>query len=113
MADRDAVKQVLLNLLDNAIKYSPKKKEIEVEVVTESGNIEIRVGDRGIGVPAEQRDLIFEKFHRVPEAARINPQGVGLGLKIVRHIMAAHRGEILIEGRNGGGSVFRLIFPKG
>jgi signal transduction histidine kinase len=113
MADRDAVKQVLLNLLDNAIKYSPEKKEIEVEVVTASGNVEIRVGDRGIGIPAEQRDLIFEKFHRGSEAARINPKGVGLGLKIVRHIMAAHRGEILIEGRNGGGSVFRLIFPKG
>ncbi|MDH4272662.1 MAG: HAMP domain-containing histidine kinase, partial [Candidatus Aminicenantes bacterium] len=113
MADRDAVEQVLLNLLDNAIKYSPQRKEIEVEVLTGPGEVEIRVGDRGIGIPADQLELIFEKFHRGPEAARINPKGVGLGLKIVRHIMAAHRGEILIEGRTGGGSMFRLIFPKG
>jgi signal transduction histidine kinase len=113
MADRDAVEQVLLNLLDNAIKYSPQRKEIEVEVLTGPGEVEIRVGDRGIGIPAEQRELIFERFHRGSEAARINPKGVGLGLKIVRHIMAAHRGEILIEGRTGGGSMFRLIFPKG
>jgi signal transduction histidine kinase len=113
MADRDAIEQVLLNLLDNAIKYSSQRKEIEVEVLTGPGEVEIRVGDRGIGIPADQQELIFEKFHRGPEAARINPKGVGLGLKIVRHIMAAHRGEIRIEGRTGGGSIFRLIFPKG
>jgi two-component system phosphate regulon sensor histidine kinase PhoR len=113
LADRDAVKQVLLNLLDNAIKYSPQRKEIDVEVLTGSGAVEIRVGDRGIGIIPEQMDIIFEKFQRGPEAARINPKGVGLGLKIAKHIMIAHRGEILVECRPGGGSVFRLIFPEG
>ncbi len=113
MADRDAVKQVLLNLLDNAVKYSPQRKEIEVEVLSASGGVEIRVSDRGIGIPAEQMAAIFEEFHRGPEAARINPQGVGLGLKIVKHIMAAHRGQVFVEGRPGGGSMFRVIFPKG
>jgi signal transduction histidine kinase len=113
MADRDAVKQVLLNLLDNAVKYSPQRKEIEVEVLAGSDEVEIRISDRGIGIPAEQMDAIFEKFHRGPEAARLNPQGVGLGLKIVKHIVAAHRGEVLVESRSGGGTVFRLIFPKG
>jgi signal transduction histidine kinase len=112
-ADRDAIKQVLLNLLDNAIKYSPQRKELEVEVLTASGGAEVRVSDRGIGVPAGETDAIFERFHRGPEAARINPKGVGLGLKIVRHIMTAHRGEVLVEPRTGGGSTFRLIFPKG
>jgi len=113
MADRDAVKQVLLNLLDNAYKYSPQRKEIEVQVLVRQAEVEIRVSDRGIGIPAEQKELIFEKFHRGPEAARINPKGVGLGLKIVKHIMTAHRGEVLVEGRPGGGIVFRLIFPGG
>ncbi len=113
VADRDAVKQVLLNLLDNAIKYSPKRKEIEIELMAGPTNVEIRVSDRGIGIPAGQVDMIFEKFHRCPDAERINPKGVGLGLKIVNRIMTAHQGEVRVESRPGGGSIFRLIFPGG
>ena len=112
-ADRDAVKQVLLNLLDNAIKYSPQRKEVEVEVSPKAQKVEMSVSDRGIGIPAGETSKIFEKFHRAPEAVRINPKGVGLGLKIVRHIMEAHGGEVIVESRPGGGSAFRLIFPKG
>lgn len=113
-ADRDAVKQVLLNILDNAIQYSPERKEIGIELLTGPGRmVEIRVSDRGIGIPDAQRDEIFEKFYRSPEGERINPKGVGLGLKIVSHIMSAHGGRVLVESRPGGGSVFRLIFPGG
>ena len=110
--DRDAVKQVLINLVDNAMKYSPEVKEIEVQVLAGSGNVEIQVSDRGIGVLPEQRDKVFDKFFRSPEAARINPKGVGLGLKIVKHIMDAHHGEVSVESRPDGGSTFRLIFPE-
>jgi signal transduction histidine kinase len=110
--DRDAVKQVLINLVDNAMKYSPEDKEIEIEVMARPGDVEIRVSDRGIGINPEQRDRIFDRFYRAPEGARINPKGVGLGLKIVKHIMDAHRGEVRIESRPDRGSTFRLIFPE-
>jgi signal transduction histidine kinase len=110
--DRDAFKQVLINLLDNAMKYSPDDKDIEIQVLPGSGKVEIQVSDRGMGILPEEKDRIFEKFFRSPEAARVNPKGVGLGLKIVKHIMDAHRGEIRVESRPDGGSTFRLIFPE-
>ena len=110
--DRDAVKQMLINLIDNAMKYSPEDKEIEIEVLARPGEVEIQVRDRGIGIRPEQRDRIFDKFYRSPEAALVNPKGVGLGLKIVKHIMDAHRGEVCVESRPDRGSTFRLIFPE-
>jgi signal transduction histidine kinase len=111
-ADRDALKQCLINLIDNAMKYSAEIKEIGLRLLEEAGRVEILVWDKGIGIPEEEREKIFEEFHRVPRGARLNPKGVGLGLKIVKHIVESHGGRILVEGRAGGGSVFRLIFPK-
>ena len=110
--DRDAVKQVLINLIDNAMKYSPDDKEVEIQVLDKPGEVEILVSDRGIGIRPEQRERIFDKFYRAPEAALVNPKGVGLGLKIVKHIMDAHRGEVRVESRPDRGSTFRLIFPE-
>jgi signal transduction histidine kinase len=110
--DRDAVKQVLINLIDNAMKYSPEDKEIEVQVSAGPGQVEVEVSDRGIGINPEEKDRIFDKFYRAPEAARVNPKGVGLGLKIVKHIMAAHHGEVRAETRFPRGSTFRLVFPE-
>jgi signal transduction histidine kinase len=110
--DRDAVKQVLINLIDNAMKYSPEDKEIEIQVLARPGEVEIQVSDRGIGIRPEQRDRIFDKFYRAPEATLVNPKGVGLGLKIVKHIMDAHRGDVRVESRPDRGSTFRLIFPE-
>jgi signal transduction histidine kinase len=110
--DRDAVKQVLINLIDNAVKYSPEEKEVEIQVLPRPGHVEIEVSDRGIGIGPEQRARIFDTFYRAPEAVRVNPKGVGLGLKIVKHIMDAHGGEVRVEGRLPRGSTFRLIFPE-
>jgi signal transduction histidine kinase len=110
--DRDAVKQVLINLIDNAMKYSPEDKAIEIQVLSRPGEVEIQVSDRGIGIYPEQKDRIFDKFYRAPEAVLVNPKGVGLGLKIVKHIMDAHRGEVRSESRPDRGSTFRLIFPE-
>jgi signal transduction histidine kinase len=109
--DQDAVKQALTNLLDNAIKYSSDKKEIVIELVREDKHVEIRVKDRGIGIPAEEHEKIFEGFYRQVDADRHSPKGVGLGLKIVKHIMKAHGGEVSVESQSGKGSVFSLIFP--
>jgi signal transduction histidine kinase len=109
--DRDAVIQALTNLLDNAIKYSSGEKEIVVELVQKPKRVEIKVKDKGIGIPAGEQKKIFEGFYRHSEANRHSAKGVGLGLKIVKHIMEAHGGEIHVESQPGEGSTFSLIFP--
>jgi two-component system phosphate regulon sensor histidine kinase PhoR len=110
--DRDAVKQVLINLIDNAIKYSAERKMIGISLIEKEREVEIQVSDKGIGIPENDLGKIFDKFYRSTGAAGVNPKGVGLGLKIARHIMAAHHGDIGVESRPGEGSTFRLIFPK-
>ncbi len=110
--DRDAVKQVLINLIDNAIKYSAERKMIGISLIEKEREVEIQVSDKGIGIPENDLGKIFDKFYRSTGAAGVNPKGVGLGLKIAKHIMAAHHGDIGVESRPGEGSTFRLIFPK-
>jgi len=110
--DQDAIKQALTNLIDNAIKYSSTRKEINVTVAEKENQVEIQVKDKGIGIPEEAQKKIFEGFFRHEEASRHNPKGVGLGLKIVKHIIEAHRGEIQIESHPSKGSIFSLILPK-
>lgn len=110
--DQDAVKQALTNLIDNAIKYSSAKKEIAIRIVDKGKEVEIQVKDRGIGIPEEAKEKIFEGFYRHADAVRHSPKGVGLGLKIVKHIIEAHRGEIRVESQVNQGTVFTLVFPK-
>ncbi len=112
LADPDALKQAVLNLVDNAVRYSPADKTVEVSVRDRVSEVEIAVRDHGIGIPAEARDRIFERFFRTAEAARLRPRGAGLGLKIVKHIVDAHGGRIVVESEVGKGSCFRLLFPK-
>jgi signal transduction histidine kinase len=111
-ADQDALRQALLNLLDNAIKYSEGPKEVTVRLVPGSDAVEIQVEDRGIGIEPEDRERIFEAFFRSPGAVLRNPKGVGLGLKIVKHIMDAHGGRVELRSAPGRGSTFSLIFPQ-
>jgi signal transduction histidine kinase len=110
--DQDAIRQVLTNLIDNAIKYSSGQKEIEIMIAEKESHIEIQVKDKGIGIPEEAQEKIFKGFYRHEEASRHNPKGVGLGLKIVKHIIEAHKGEIRIKSQPLKGSTFSLIFPK-
>jgi len=110
--DQDAIRQALTNLIDNAIKYSSSQKEIEIKVCQRESQVEIQVKDKGIGIPEEAQKKIFNGFFRREEASRHNPEGGGLGLKIVKHIVKAHRGEIRIESQPHKGSTFSLIFPK-
>jgi signal transduction histidine kinase len=110
--DRDAVEQALINLVDNAMKYAGDRKEIEVGVVEDGRHVLVRVRDWGIGVAAADRERIFEAFYRAADAGRHNPKGVGLGLKIVRHIMEGHGGSVRVEPAPGRGTVFSLVFPK-
>ena len=111
-ADSDAVRQALLNLVDNAVKYSAGRKRVSVRLAATEVGAEIGVSDSGIGIAPEDRQRIFEAFYRSPEAVRHDPKGVGLGLKIVKHIMDAHGGSIAVEGGPGRGTTVTLKFPR-
>jgi two-component system phosphate regulon sensor histidine kinase PhoR len=109
-ADSEAVSEALLNLLDNAVKYSEDTKHIAIKTAIENGSAFIEVGDRGVGIEVEHHQKIFEKFYRVNSGMVHNTKGSGLGLALVKHIMDAHSGEVTLSSRPGEGSRFRLIF---
>jgi signal transduction histidine kinase len=109
--DEDAIEQVLLNLLDNAIKYAAEGKELTVDLVAQDDHVKVSVMDRGPGVPAKHRTRIFEKFHRVDSSLTSRHPGSGLGLSIARTIMRDLNGDLLYEPRDGGGSCFSVLIP--
>jgi two-component system sensor histidine kinase KdpD len=109
-ADSVLMEQVLVNLLDNAAKYSPAPSEIDISASADATVIVVSVADRGPGVPHDQRKHIFEKFVRGQQATR--KPGVGLGLAICRAIVAAHGGRIWVDDRPGGGAVFSFSLPR-
>lgn len=108
--DRDALAQVLVNLLSNAEKYSGTSKEIEVQLRAGT-TVEVRVLDRGPGVPRGCEEKIFEQFYRANDSLASGIQGSGLGLTLARQIARAHGGEVVYEPRDGGGSCFTLRLP--
>lgn len=113
-ADRDALAQVLMNLLSNAEKYSAERKEIRIELratTAPQAACEVRVLDRGLGVPPGTESRIFEQFYRAHDSLSSGIQGSGLGLTLARQIARAHGGEITCEPRPGGGSCFTLRLP--
>ncbi|MDR1931306.1 MAG: hypothetical protein LBQ57_00650 [Spirochaetales bacterium] len=103
--------QALVNLLDNAVKYSPPASTVSLEAEMNGGELVISVRDEGIGIPAEHLDRIFERFYRVDRSRRQDPGGTGLGLAIVRHIVLLHHGAVEVESHAGEGSVFRIRLP--
>jgi signal transduction histidine kinase len=108
--DAPRLEQVIMNLLDNALKFSPADTAIEVGVVTgDSGTIEIVVRDHGVGIPADQREKVFERFHQ----ARLDQsrQGLGLGLYISRQIVELHGGSVTVDSPVGGGTRFTIALP--
>jgi signal transduction histidine kinase len=111
MIDREALAQAVLNLVDNAIRYSDQAKKIEVSVRLRGGDIAIEVADQGIGIPKAEHQRIFEKFYRVSTGLVHDTQGSGLGLAIVKHIVEAHRGRVTVESAPGKGSRFTILLP--
>jgi two-component system phosphate regulon sensor histidine kinase PhoR len=110
--DPGALASAYLNLLENAVKYTPADapdRSIEVELRSSDGHAVLEVRDRGVGVPATEREHIFESFYRATTAGEV--RGAGLGLSLVRHFAEAHDGTIAALPRDGGGSVFRLRLP--
>ncbi len=113
MADRDRLSLLLSILLDNAAKYSPPGSEIEMQVAEEVGGVRFSVMDRGIGIPEEERDRVFERFYQVEDALHHSTPGMGIGLYIAREIAESHGGRIWCEAREGGGTVFSFVIPQG
>ncbi|MBP7828751.1 MAG: PAS domain-containing protein [Kiritimatiellae bacterium] len=107
------LEQAVINLLDNAIKYSPPGSPVLVEGRREGDEVVIRVSDRGPGIPAEHQPRLFERFYRVDKARSRQLGGTGLGLAIVKHIAQAHGGSVSVESAPGQGSVFSLRLPAG
>jgi signal transduction histidine kinase len=110
--DCDSLKQVLLNLISNAEKYSRERKELEVNLKREAEFVEVEVSDRGIGIPKGAEEKIFAKFYRAHDALSSGVQGSGLGLTLARQIARAHDGEVRFRRRQGGGSTFTLRLPQ-
>jgi signal transduction histidine kinase len=109
--DREAIARSLLNLVNNAVKYSATEKYLGVSLYRHDGNVNLEVIDRGIGIPAKEQLKIFEKFYRVGDPLVHNTKGSGLGLSLVRHIVQAHGGEVAVESAPGHGSKFTIILP--
>ncbi len=108
--DAQKMGQVIANLLSNAIKYSPGKTKIELKLIRLGGEIEISVKDEGMGIPAIEKDNIFNRFYRIP-GSRSKADGLGVGLFIAQEIIEAHRGKIWVESEEGKGAEFFLSFP--
>jgi two-component system phosphate regulon sensor histidine kinase PhoR len=109
--DAELMEQAVVNLLDNAIKYSPAGSRIEVEAGRSQGEIRIHVRDRGMGISSRHLPRLFERFYRVDKARSRNMGGTGLGLAIVKHIIQAHGGRVTVQSTQQKGSTFTLHFP--
>jgi signal transduction histidine kinase len=110
-ADSEAISQLLINLVDNAVKYSEDQKEITVNVFSRRSNIVIQVVDRGVGIDEEDIKKIFDKFYRGKNAADLGTGGTGLGLTLAKAIVVAHGGDIRVRSKKGAGSRFSVILP--
>jgi signal transduction histidine kinase len=108
--DPDRMAQALGNILSNAIKFTPAHGQVSTTVNLAEGLLSIQVADTGVGIPGDERERIFQPFYRGVQGRRI-VEGMGLGLSIARDIVAAHGGEIKVEGRPGSGALFLLQIP--
>jgi two-component system phosphate regulon sensor histidine kinase PhoR len=109
--DRESVTQAIVNLLDNAIKFSKEKKKIKISLYKNKNSIVLSIEDYGIGIPDHEQKKIFEKFYRVENELSHNTKGSGLGLSLVKNIMDMHKGKITVSSKLTKGSKFSLIFP--
>jgi signal transduction histidine kinase len=109
--DREAMSRSLLNLVNNALKYSQDRKYLGVNLYRDNGAVKLEVIDHGIGIPMDEQRKIFEKFYRVGDPLVHNTKGSGLGLSLVRRIARAHGGEVYVDSTPGEGSKFTISLP--
>jgi signal transduction histidine kinase len=111
VSDRDALEQILLNLLDNSLKYASEGTDIAIEIERIGEHWAVRVGDRGPGIPAAHRKRVFDTFHRVDDSLTADQPGSGLGLSISRQLARHLGGDLTCREREGGGTWFELALP--
>jgi signal transduction histidine kinase len=111
MGDRARLKQVVVNLLDNAFKYTPPAGSVHIRVFASSGRAILEIADTGVGIPPEALPLVFERFFRVDRDRSTGADGAGLGLSIVKSICVAHAGRVDVESTVGSGSRFHMTLP--
>lgn len=110
-ADVDRMRQVLLNLADNALKYTPPDAEVEFAVRCWDSTVQVSVADSGPGIPQRDREHLFDRFYRAEQSRTREKGGAGLGLAIAKQIVEAHRGSISVDSRSQGGTVFAVRLP--
>jgi signal transduction histidine kinase len=109
--DRESIARSLLNLVNNALKYSQDRKYIGVSLYRQQSAVKLEVVDHGIGIPHEEQSKIFDKFYRVGDPLVHNTKGSGLGLSLVQHIVKAHGGDVAVDSEPGRGSRFIITLP--
>jgi two-component system, OmpR family, phosphate regulon sensor histidine kinase PhoR len=109
--DADAVSEALVDVLQNALRYTGRAKELRVRAVRKERDVEITIADNGPGIPRNEQRRIFEKFYRVIDPANPNVEGTGLGLAMVHHIVRAHHGRISVDSDVGRGAAFHIALP--
>jgi two-component system phosphate regulon sensor histidine kinase PhoR len=112
MGDLSSLQEIMQNLLDNAIRYSPEGGRITVSASAREGELIVSVSDTGIGIPKAEQERIFERFYRVDAARSRESGGTGLGLSIAKHLVESHGGRIEVDSEVGRGSTFSIILPR-
>ena len=111
MGDADLLKQLIMNLVDNGLKYTPAGGQVVLSLYRDARQARVKVEDSGAGIPADQLPHIFERFYRGPNSGTRGTGGAGIGLAISRWIARAHGGDILVDSESGRGSVFTVVLP--
>ncbi|UFJ41533.1 cell wall metabolism sensor histidine kinase WalK [Brevibacillus humidisoli] len=111
-SDKDALRQILLNLVANAIAYTPEGGRIDLQIERKEHTVDLKVSDTGIGIPEKEISRIFERFYRIDKARSRDSGGTGLGLAIVKHLVENLQGHISVESKEGAGSTFTVTLPE-
>jgi signal transduction histidine kinase len=111
IGDKGRLEQVFINLISNAMKYSPGATTVEIDLSASTETVTVSVRDHGIGIPQEQREKIFDRFYQVPDLRQRAVPGLGMGLYIVAEIVRHHGGTVRIESDIGHGSTFHVTLP--
>jgi signal transduction histidine kinase len=112
MLDETKIRQVIMNFLDNALFYTPAKGKIIVTLENTARNVQFQVEDSGIGVPEAMQPRLFSKYYRAPNARKVRPDGMGLGLYMAKKIVIAHLGALIFRSQEAKGSTFGFTLNK-
>ena len=111
-ADGDKLREIIINLVDNAIKFTPSGGKVTLQAEEREKYVDISVEDTGIGIPPESLDEIFDRFHQIQRKERGSREGTGIGLAIVKSLVELHGGNITVHSEPGKGSRFTVTLPR-